>query len=176
MNKSVLVLGIVFFAIGLIMWIVGDYYYNISYKNYLTGGLLDILGGTYPRDYESYMSFWRTFSGIGFLLFISGIPITIVGAVIGEESSFFQSHQQIIIKRKLCEYCGNVIPYESNACQYCGKNLVEKSKNITENLKSDNVSQMIQSQSSIKEFFCPNCGTKLESSPVFCFNCGFKLR
>jgi len=36
--------------------------------------------------------------------------------------------------------------------------------------------QSVQQQPVLKEFFCPNCGTKLNGSPSFCFKCGYKLR
>ena len=142
MKINVLVLGIVFIAIGLIMWIVGGYQYDISYRNYLTGGFIDILGGNYPQDYKASMAFWSMFSAVGFLLFIFGIPITIGGAIIGEKKD--------IIFQKSTRY-------------------------IPEKQQSYSPSEPIQ-QPPRKEFFCSNCGTKLDGSPTFCFNCGFKLR
>jgi len=138
MNKNVLVLGVLLFFIGLIMWYVGQ-------ENYQKAQVYYILGGT-----QSSIDFWYGFSTIGFIFFILGIPLSIAGAVIEEKKDFTFQKPIAYIPEK---------PFYNTSIQPIQQNTI----------------QPIQKPAT-KEFFCPNCGTKLDSFPAFCFNCGHKLR
>ena len=142
MNKSVLALGVILFAMGFIMYFVGQDNYEKAQINYQYVKALGGLFGGNPSSAKATMDFWGAFTTIGFLLFIFGIPIAIIGAVISEKKDI---------------------------------TFLKSTRYIPEKQQPHNPPEPIQ-QSPRKEFFCSNCGTKLDGSPTFCFNCGFKLR
>lgn len=90
MKKNVLIAGIVFIVIGLVMIVVGLYLYNIAQQNYHAALLYQKMGMTQynPSDFQGLMGFWNMLVVFGIFLFITGIPVTIIGAVIGKEVTY----------------------------------------------------------------------------------------
>ena len=53
---------------------------------------------------------------------------------------------------------------------------INNAKNKSVNQQPHLIQPQPIQQSPTREFFCPNCGTKLDGFPAFCFKCGYKLR
>jgi hypothetical protein len=140
MNKSVLALGIILFTMGFIMYYIGQDNYEKAQINYEYAKTLGGLFGSNPSSAKATMDFWGGFTTIGFLLFIFGIPIAIIGAVISEKKDitfqkpirYFPEKQQNYnppqpvqqpVKELFCPNCGTKLDGFSTFCYKCGYKL-----------------------------------------------------
>ena len=157
MRKNTLILGIILFVFGVIMWQMGA---DNLYKAQIFG----MLGHN-----SAQIAFWGLFTFIGFILFIVGIIVSIVGIALKEKNSiyqpnpqhqmsYYQQHNQQPIQQQLryCQSCGRSIPMDANICPYC--------------TKSPN-----QSKINPNNKYCPECGKQLPFNTKFCPHCGTKL-
>ncbi|GAG78706.1 unnamed protein product, partial [marine sediment metagenome] len=80
MRKNTLISGIVLLAIGLIMWVIG----GMALRNLSVSVQLARIYGN-ASQYDAQLVFWGFFVFIGFILFIIGIILSIVGAVSQEK-------------------------------------------------------------------------------------------
>jgi len=155
MNKSIIALGVLLIIIGVIMFVLGQDKYEEAQLNYQYVQATSVLFGGNVDSARATMNFWGGFTSIGFIMFILGIPIGIVGAVVGEKKDIILQKPMI---NRYCPKCGQVIPFNAVICPFCKHDFEEK--NINEK----------------KIGFCPKCGAELEGTPYFCFKCGYKLR
>jgi len=130
MRKNTLILGIVFFVIGLIMWLLGRNEYD---KAYAMAQLYGIFGGS--SQYSAEATFWAIFTIIGFILFIGGIILAIAGAVLEEKNLTVISNPQPVnqyskqvyaqpvtnTQVKYCSECGFKNKQDAKFCVECGK-------------------------------------------------------
>ena len=74
-----------------------------------------------------------------------------------------------------CTNCGNRVNRNDTKCPACG---AELEGFIDEEYGSDQFTledETLQEQSKIQEFFCAECGTKINEDDTVCPNCGAKL-
>jgi hypothetical protein len=154
MRKNVLIAGIVLLGVGLIMFLVGNQFYQRAELNYNIWRLSEEFFGGYSGNYEFAYVFWSFFTFIGFIIFLIGIPTTITGAVIQEKSTITFPNQ--IIKEKisrkqktfLCKECGAKCNENDKFCEKCGCEFI---------------------------WNCEKCGKPISSDSEFCKNCGIKI-
>ena len=171
MKINVLISGVVLFAIGLIMWIIGGQYYSKAYENYLMASALQFFGAN-PSTYQNAMSFWSGFSALGFIMFITGVITTIVGVVIGKDLKYdkvgvIYGKNGMRIKRQYNQPQKIITEPQQ---YYDPKQQEEK----TQNVEKKEINNINDKKEQIN--FCYSCGNKIEGTPIHCYICGTKLR
>jgi len=131
MRKNTLIMGVVLFAIGLIMWLLGRNEYD---KANAMAQLYGIFGGS--SQYSAEATFWAIFTIIGFILFIGGIILAIAGAVLEEKKLPVIPNPQPVTQQqiqqpvqpktntqiKYCPECGFQNKQDAKFCVECGRN------------------------------------------------------
>lgn len=171
MKINVIISGIIFLAIGLIMWIIGGQYYSKAYENYVMAKALQLFGSN-PSTYENAMLFWNSFSVFGFVLFIMGIITAIVGVVVGKDLKYdkvgvIYGKNGMRIKRQY-----NQPEKIRNEPQQYYK--PEQQEEKTQNVEKKEINDINDKTEQIN--FCYCCGNKVEGTPIHCYICGAKLR
>ena len=162
--------GIVSLVLGIIIFTVSVYFYNIQsrnleYCNSISGGV-----HTYTSEIAQMCSnaggFQAAIMGgmmLGGVLIIIGLVLIIVGAVQqgkrkrkkiihnDNPSSRQQYNTCAEAEKPFCRYCGMKRPLEEEFCSRCGRGLLSTTTTSKK---------------------CQNCGATMSDDSIFCANCG----
>ena len=160
--------GIVSLVLGIIIFTVSVYFYNIQsrnleYCNSISGGV-----HTYTSEIAQMCSnaggFQAAIMGgmmLGGVLIIIGLVLIIVGAVQqgkrkkiihnDNPSSRQQYNTRAEAEKPFCRYCGMKRPLEEEFCSRCGRGLLSTTTTSKK---------------------CQNCGATMSDDSIFCANCG----
>ena len=82
-----------------------------------------------------------------------------------ENRKGFYQNKLRLMGKMMCLNCGEIIPYGSVYCSFCGQKANEKNTS-TQNPENQ--------QGAGLGLICSNCGTELEAGTLFCPSCGTK--